>query len=146
MRRFTRPPALLRSTSLESRSELPKRPGVYYVIQWHKPWKVLYVGMSGNMRTRWTVTGKRRQHHQLKRIQYLSNVRIHYRVTRTRKMAQRLEAIDIRRHKPILNGRYEYLEDSIQRKFLDFVDIVDDIGIAIAILGVAWLLLRWCGT
>lgn len=130
MRHITRPPALLRSVPLESRSQLPKRPGVYYVIQRWKPWKVLYVGMSGNMRQRWTATGKDWQHHKLEPLSRMSGIRIHFRTTRSRKMAARLEAIDIVRYKPPLNDRYERLHF---HTFLDTVDFVCDVGLVLLI-------------
>lgn len=128
MRRITRHPSLLRSVPLHYLLQLPKRPGVYYVVQWWKPWKVLYVGMSGNMRQRWTATGKDWQHHKLDPLRGMSGIRIHYRITRSRKMAERLEAIEIVRYKPPMNGRYERLHFHV---FQDSVDLVCDLGVVV---------------
>ena len=89
---------------------------------------MLYVGMSGNMRQRWTATGRDWQHHKLEPLSRMSGIKIHFRTTRSRKMAVRLEAIDIVRYKPPLNDRYERLHF---HTFLDTVDFVCDAGLVL---------------
>lgn len=101
MKIFTRPIALRPSVFLCDRQNLPRSPGVYYAIQWWRPWRPLYVGMSGNIHKRW------KQHHKLPELSRYWGVRLHYKLTPNSDDAACLEADEIYRLRPILNRKKE---------------------------------------
>lgn len=108
MRIFNYPIVFRPSVPLSNRSDLPRKPGVYYAAQWFKPGQPLYIGMSGNIHKRWNTDGDRR-HHKLYELSKYSGVRLYYRTTRTREAAVGLEAVEIDRYSPPLNSRKEPL-------------------------------------
>lgn len=138
MRHITRHPCLLPYVTLADRSSLPKAPGVYYAISTWKPWSVLYVGMSGNMRSRWL--GDR--HHKLNNCMDYGNIRLYYRVLRSESAAERREAHDIRRFNPPWNGRVEKTPLNI---FADILELAADafwaivLGASVAAIGLVGL-------
>lgn len=138
MRHITLHPCLLPYVTLADRSSLPKAPGVYYVISPWKPWSVLYVGMSDNMRSRWR--GDR--HHKLSNCMDYGNIRLYYRVLRSELAAERREAHDIRRFNPPWNGRIEKTPHNI---FADILELASDafwaivLGASVAAIGLVAL-------
>lgn len=101
MSRFFRLPLqMLPSVRLEDCDRLPRSPGVYYAIDPTSS-KPLYVGMAGDMRSRW------RDHHQYDRLARRGSVRLHYRKTLTRSGAEYLESCEIRHFDPPMNDRFE---------------------------------------
>jgi hypothetical protein len=132
MRLFDLHPVLRPSVALKHRRKLPAKPGVYYALQWWKPFaRPLYIGESSNINARW---GGRNygNHHQRFALSSRFGVRLHYRVTANKSAAQRLEAIEIRRYQPTLNSRLEPLRKDLLRDVIGFC--VDSIGIAIVML------------
>lgn len=99
-RLFRLPIQLLPSVRLEDCDRLPRKPGVYYAIDPTSS-KPLYVGMAGNMRSRW------QDHHKYDRLARRGSVRLHYRSTLTRSGAEYLESCDIRHFDPPMNDRLE---------------------------------------
>ncbi len=130
MRILDLPPFFRPSVSLRNKSKLPPKPGIYYAIQWWKPLKPLYVGMSGNLRARWN-SRNYGEHHHYSALARRFGVRLHYRITRTRSAAERLEAIEIRRYRPPLNKRLEPLRKDVLR---DIADFCTDLGLIGAVL------------
>jgi predicted GIY-YIG superfamily endonuclease len=61
----------LPSVRIDRLKQLPKQPGVYYACS---SWRVLYVGMAGDLRKRWAA------HHQLDAVKASGGDRLHYRV------------------------------------------------------------------
>ncbi|MCY7323467.1 MAG: hypothetical protein LH660_17090 [Phormidesmis sp. CAN_BIN36] len=132
MRLFDLHPFFRPSVSLKNRRKLPTKPGVYYALQWWKPFnRPLYVGESGNINARWN-SRNYGDHHQLYNLSHRFGVRLHYRVTATKSAAQRLEATEIRRYRPTFNRRVEPLRKDLLRDVIDFC--VDSIGIAALLL------------
>jgi excinuclease UvrABC nuclease subunit len=129
---------MLPYVSLKKRSKLPKTPGVYYAIHPLNPTKILYCGMSANMRNRWL--GDR--HHQLEALLDRGHINLHYRVLRSEAAAERREAHDIQRFDPLLNGRKETtpfnllaeIEDKLQDAIRIFL-----IGAIVASIGYIFL-------
>ena len=120
MRFLDIPPFLRPSVSLRNKSHLPSRPGVYYALQWWKPFaRPLYIGESGNINARWN-SRKYGDHDQLSVLRSCFGVRLHYRVTASKEAAQRLEAIEIRRYRPTLNRRIESLRKDTLQDVLDY--------------------------
>ena len=111
------PPFFRRSVSLRKRIDLPTSPGVYYLIQWFNPWKVLYVGKAANLRSRWSGKG----HHKLKQALRKPGIRIHYRKTWTKGRAKEIEAIEQRKHNPPWNDRIEPLSPSLFSKLMGWL-------------------------
>lgn len=111
------PPFFRQSVSIENRNLLPTRPGIYYLIQWVKPWKILYVGKAANLRSRWSGAG----HHQLNAARKQIGVRIHYRVTWSQDRARELEAIEQRKYNPPWNDRIEPLFTSYFSNFINWI-------------------------
>ena len=99
------PPFFRRSVSLKNRINLPTNPGVYYLIQWFRPRKILYIGKADNLRSRWSGKG----HHHLERAMKKPGIRIHYRTTWTKGQARELEAIEQQKYNPPWNDRVESL-------------------------------------
>lgn len=130
MRVFDLPPFFRPSVSLRNKARLPAKPGIYYVIQWWKPLNPLYVGMSGNLRARWN-SRNYGEHHHYSALARRVGVRLHYRITRSRSTAERLEAIEIRRYRPPLNKRLEPLRKDVLR---DIADFCTDLGLIGAVL------------
>lgn len=138
MRLFSYPIAFRPSVPLATRSDLPRKPGVYYAVQWFKPWRPLYIGMSGNIHKRWNVEGDRR-HHKLHELSKYSGVRLYYRTTRTRDSAVGLEAVEIDRYNPPLNGRKESLR-------FGFLHALGDWAIDSIVLGaIGFVVLKFFG-
>jgi hypothetical protein len=104
-------PFFLPSVPINSRINLPTNPGVYFLIQWWKPWKILYIGKAANLRSRWS--GKK--HHKLKQAKRFG-VQIHYKTTWSKSEAKDLEAIYQQRFKPPWNDRIESI--SFFRRFM----------------------------
>ncbi|MCY7321543.1 MAG: hypothetical protein LH660_07015 [Phormidesmis sp. CAN_BIN36] len=77
VRIFDLPPFFRPSVSLRNKGRLPAKPGVYYAIQWWKPLKPLYVGMSGNLRARWN-SRSYGEHHHYSALARRFGVRLHY--------------------------------------------------------------------
>ena len=98
---FRLPPYFLPSVKLEDCDRLPRKAGVYYAIEPSNPWKPLYIGMSGDMRSRWE------DHHKYDRLARRGSVRLHYRSTFTRSGAEYLESCDIRTFDPPMNDKFE---------------------------------------
>ena len=94
---------------------------------------MLYVGRSKNIHARWG------NHHKLDCAKALCGARVHFRATRTPEAAERLEAIEINRHRPSLNGRRERIRKST---WCDAVDLASDIGVLLAIIFAVMLVFR----
>ena len=86
--------------------------------------------MSGNLRARWN-SRSYGEHHHYSALARCFGVRLHYRITRTRSAAERLEAIEIRRYRPPLNKRLEPLKKDI---FQDIADLCVDLVLIGAVL------------
>ncbi len=130
-------PFLRPSVSLRNRGKLPSKPGVYYALQWWKPFaRPLYIGESGNINARWN-SRNYGDHHQLYALSNRFGVRLHYRITATKSAAQRQEAIDIQRYRPTLNRKLEPLRKDTLRDVLDFCSDSVLIGAVLSILMVA---------
>lgn len=137
MRLFDLPPFLRRSVSLRNRSKLPSRPGVYYALQWWKPFaRPLYIGESGNINARWN-SRNYGPHHKLFELSKYFGVRLHYRVTSNKSAAVRLEAIEMRRYSPTLNRKLEPLRKDLLRDILDFCTDSVLIGGVLSLLMIA---------
>jgi excinuclease UvrABC nuclease subunit len=119
MRLFNRPIILHPGVFLCDRQNLPRSPGVYYAIQWFRPWRPLYVGMSGNIHKRWNSEGDRR-HHKLSELSRYRGMRLHYRATQTRDEALDLEADEIHRLQPPLNRKKEPRRFRLIREIKDW--------------------------
>lgn len=119
MKIFTRPIALRPGVFLCDRQNLPRAPGVYYAIQWFRPRRPLYIGMSGNLHKRWNAQGDR-QHHKLLALSRYPGMRLHYKITRTRDEALDLEAVEIDRFNPPLNNRKETRRFNLIREVKDW--------------------------
>lgn len=138
MRIFNRPIATLPGVFLCDRQNLPRSPGVYYVFQWFRPWRILYVGMSGSLHKRWNADGDRR-HHKLSELSRFKGVRLHYRVTQTRDDAEYLESEEIDRLNPLLNRKRESRRFRIFREIKDYC--VD--SLILGSIGFVLLLIVW---
>lgn len=133
MRLFKRPIALRPGVFLCDRQNLPRSPGVYYAIQWWRPWRPLYIGMSGNIHKRWNAEGDRR-HHKLSELSRFRGMRLHYKLTRSRDDAVDLESEEIDRYRPPLNRKREPRRFRLFREIRDwFIDslILGSIGFVI---------------
>ena len=136
MRFLERPPFLRPSVSLKNKHDLPAKPGVYYAIQWWKPFSTLYIGESGDINARWN-SRNYGPHHKLFELSEYFGVRLHYRVTANKSAAQRLEAIEMRRYSPILNRKLEPLRKDRLRDVLDYCSDSLIIGVFLSIVMVA---------
>lgn len=120
MKIFNRPLLFRPGVFLCDRQTLPRSPGVYYAIQWFRPWRPLYIGMSGNIHKRWNTEGDRR-HHKLAELSRYRGVRLHYQVTKTRDGALDLEAEEIHRFGlPPLNRKREPRQFRLIREIKDW--------------------------
>lgn len=136
MRFLELPPFFRRSVSLKNKHDLPAKPGVYYAIQWWKPFSTLYIGESGDINARWN-SRNYGPHHKLFELSSRFGVRLHYRLTANKSAAVRQEAIDQRRYSPTLNRKLEPLRKDTRRDVLDFC--VDSllIGVILSVIMVA---------
>lgn len=91
----------LPSVSMNRLNQLPKQPAVYYACA---KWRVLYVGMSGNLYLRWN-SKRYGDHHQLAEIKARGGDRLHYRVMPLH-WVKYFEAKEIQTLKPPLNRVY----------------------------------------
>ena len=137
MRFLELPPFFRPSVSLRNKSHLPSRPGVYYALQWWKPFaRPLYIGESGDINARWN-SRNYGPHHKLSELSKYFGVRLHYRLTVNKSVAVRQEAIDQRRYRPTLNRKLEPLRKDNLRDVLDFCFDSLLIGVILSVVMVA---------
>ncbi|MGB5971279.1 MAG: hypothetical protein WBG70_23410 [Spirulinaceae cyanobacterium] len=72
--RLKHPRLSLKSVWLWNRKQLPEKPGIYLLVSF---WEVVYVGMSGNLNSRWNSTGFY-THHKLDKAKLLPLSRLYY--------------------------------------------------------------------
>lgn len=101
--RWLKPLWMLPSLPLFEKSHLPPLPGLYYVVSGTK---VLYVGKAVSIRLRWN-SSRYGDHHKLAEIQRYPDARIYWRTVQGERLRSHLEALEIRRCKPLLNRRQE---------------------------------------
>lgn len=137
MKIIERPPFFRPSVSLRNKSHLPSRPGVYYALQWWKPFaRPLYIGESGDINARWN-SRNYGPHHKLFELSKYFGVRLHYRLTTSKVAAVRLEAIEMRRYRPTLNRKLEPLRKDTRQDILDFCSDSLLIGVILSVIMVA---------
>jgi len=137
MRILEPPPFLRPSVALRNKGRLPSKPGVYYALQWWKPFaRPLYIGESGNINARWN-SRQWGDHGQLSALRSRVGVRLHYRVTANKAAAVRLEAIEMRRYSPTLNRKLEPLRKDNLRDVLDFCADSLMIGVILSVIMIA---------
>lgn len=88
-------PLALRSLPLESRQNLPKKSGLYFVFD--KDDEFLYIGKTGDLRKRW------QGHHKLEELRQLENVRIAW-MECDKIIMDSSETTLITHFQPLLNG------------------------------------------
>jgi len=91
------------------RALLPAKPGLYYVYQGHNPFtrKLLYVGLSKNLRERHTTNSGFGSHHRAHDFARYGATHIGYRVIDNMRQLKHEEALAIIKHRPPLNKRIE---------------------------------------
>lgn len=78
--------------------QLPEAPGVYYAM---RLWQIEYIGMSKNLRQRWTASGQRMHDHKQGLIDR-GWIKLHYRLVSLERVAF-IEALEIQRFQPSRN-------------------------------------------
>lgn len=118
----------LPKVSLRDRASLPERPGIYYACD--RGGTIRYVGMSNNLRRRWTAKGDR-EHHKLKELEGINGVFLKYRLVPEHRLEYE-EALDIQRFQPDLNHSFPNPEahQSVRIKVENFFVGVGGFGVA----------------
>lgn len=100
------------SIPLRDKWELPKVSGIYYAC---RGWKILYVGKSTDIHSRWN-SYRYGEHHKLEELlridQNIGDIDLHY-CEWAEPLIGFIEAIEIKRFEPPMNKRKEVVWDNL---------------------------------
>lgn len=125
------------SVSLQNRSRLPKKSGVYYAMKFGR---IRYIGLSENLHKRWNSSSP---HHKLATLEGMGGVRLYYRLLPVWSIAY-YEAKEMHIFKPDLNDRREYRFRHANLGVLlwEAIDGLCELAIGSLILYVLWWIIQ----
>ena len=99
----------MKSLAYSDRASLPRKPGIYYIYAGSNPFtrRLLYIGISKNLRERHTDNFGYGSHHLSAQFKALGASRIEYRTIDNPRQLKHEEAIAIAKYQPLLNKRKE---------------------------------------